>query len=424
LQTAGVASLTPQVVLDSEGRIGELAVIQEAPESHPTLRPHRVVVGLYRRAEPGSADQAAQAARGVRDGQGGLVRYASAELDVDGPRTVVAELTGAEAPDLVIVNDDDLTYCKIRFDETSLDTLRSGLGDVLAPLPRALCWTALWNLTRDALLPAREFVGLVLRFAHRESDIGVLQTLHTWAWSALVHYSAPAWREEGGRLLAQAALGELRRAAPGSEEQLAWAQFFASVAGDKPELDVLQELLDGTTTIDGLEVDQELRWAFLEPLAAHGAIGDEALTAELARDDTASGERHQTRCLAARPSAKVKADAWASVVESTELSNALASAVIAGFAPPSQRDLVAPYAAKYFEAIERVWRERSIQIGIDVVSGLFPMLQGVAALEAADAWLAARRQAPPALRRLVLEARDDLARGVRGQQRDAACAAG
>ncbi|MER6631971.1 aminopeptidase N [Streptomyces sp. NPDC000987] len=403
LQTAGVNSLTPRVLLSTDGRVEELAVEQDAVESHPELRPHRVAVGLYRRED----DR--------------LVRYARAEVDVDGARTVVAELAGAQAPDLVLVNDDDLTYCKIRFDGTSLDTLREHLGAMTDPLARALCWSALWNMTRDALLPARDFIGLVLRFAGRESDIGVLQMLHAWSTSSLVHYVAPEWRPTGERLLSEGALRELRAAEPGSEHQLAWARFFATTASAPDDLRLLRDLLDGAEKIEGLEVDQELRWAFLEPLAAHGVADESVLAAELARDDTASGKRHQVRCLAARPSAAVKAQAWAQLVESDALSNALVEATIAGFAQPSQRELLAPYAAKYFEAIERVWSERSIQIGMSVVQGLFPALRdSPATLEATDAWLAAHEQAAPALRRLVLEARDDLARGLRGQACDAA----
>ncbi|MEV6752064.1 aminopeptidase N [Streptomyces sp. NPDC051214] len=406
LQTAGVNSLTPQVILNAEGRITELSVLQEAAESHPELRPHRVAVGLYRRTPEGE-----------------LTRYARAELDVEGPRTVVSELAGEQAPDLVLVNDDDLTYCKIRFDENSLDTLRAHLGDITDPLARALCWSALWNLTRDALMPARDFIGLVLRFAGRESDIGVLQMLHTWADSALTFYAAPEWREEGGRALAEGALRELRIAEPGSQNQLTWARFFAAVASSAADLQLLQGLLEGTAKIDGLDVDQELRWSFLGPLAAHGVADERVLAAELVRDDTASGKRHQVRCLAARPSEAVKAQAWASVVESDSLSNALAGATISGFAQSSQRELTAPYTSRYFEAIERVWAERSIQIGMDVVRGLFPHHQDdQGTLDATDRWLAAHEDAAPALRRLVLEARDDLARSLRAQGCDAAAA--
>ncbi|MER5277832.1 aminopeptidase N [Streptomyces sp. NPDC002809] len=402
LQTAGVNSLTPVATYDAADRITELAVLQEAAESHPELRPHRVAVGLYRRTPDGA-----------------LVRYARAEADVAGPRTVITELAGAERPELVLVNDDDLTYCKVRFDEVSLATLRTHLGDITDPLARALCWSALWNLTRDGLMPARDFVSLVLAFSGRETDIGVLQMLHAWTRTALVHYAAPAWREEGGRALAEGALRELRLAAPGSEHQLAWARFFAAVAASDTDLQLLSGLLAGTARIDGLDVDQELRWAFLEPLASHSAADEAAIGAELARDDTASGKRHQVRCLASRPSAAVKAQAWAGVVESDALSNALVEATIAGFEQSSQRELLAPYASTYFEVIERVWAERSIQIGMAVVKGLFPALQDdPATLEATDTWLTAHADAAPALRRLVLEARDDLARGLRAQACD------
>ncbi|MFD8415993.1 aminopeptidase N [Streptomyces sp. NPDC059650] len=401
LQTAGVNVLTPVVTYDAGGRVTELAVLQEGDE----LRPHRVAVGLYRLEE------------------GRLVRFAQAEADVAGTRTVVAELAGQERPDLVLVNDDDLTYCKVRFDEGSLDTLRARLGDITDPLARALCWSALWNLTRDGLMPARDFITLVLAHAGRESDVGVLQMVHSQTLAALSHYAAPDWREQGGRVLAAGALQELRRAEPGSEHQLTWARFFAAGAATEGDFQLLLGLLDGSARIDGLEVDQELRWDFLLPLAAHGAVDESVLASELARDDTASGKRHQVRCLAARPSTAVKDQAWAVVVESDALSNALVEATIAGMQQPSQRALLAPYTDRYFEVIERIWAERSIQIGMHVVRGLFPALQDSrATLDATDAWLSAHEDAPPALRRLVLEGRDDLARALRAQACDAAAA--
>ncbi|GAA3912363.1 aminopeptidase N [Streptomyces gulbargensis] len=397
LQTSGVNTLTPAVTYDAEGRITELAVVQDGAEP----RPHRAAVGLYRLTG------------------GDLVRYARAEVDVTGTRTVVTELAGAERPDLVLVNDDDLTYCKVRFDEGSLATLRAHLGDVTDPLARALCWSALWNLTRDGLMPARDFVSVALAHAGRETDIGVLQMVHTWARTAVTRYAAPAWREEGGRLLAEGGLRELRLAEPGSEQQLTWARFFASVAGSEADFQLLEGLLDGTAKIDGLDVDQELRWALLSPLAAHGRADEARIGEELARDDTATGKRHQVRLLASRPAAEVKAQAWAQVVESDALSNALVGATIAGFAQPSQRELTAPYAEKYFAVIERLWADRSIQIGMDVVQGLFPALQDREdTLAATDAWLSEHAGAAPALRRLVLEARDDLARALRAQACD------
>ncbi|SFB97473.1 aminopeptidase N [Streptomyces aidingensis] len=414
LQTAGVNALTPQAVCGPDGRISELAVTQEAPvfdgpnpprAETDVLRPHRVAIGLYRRDPE----------------RGALVRYAQAEADVTGERTVVPALAGRPRPDLILVNDDDLTYCKARFDERSLATLRGHLGEIADPLARALCWSALWNMTRDAIMPARDFLTLVRDFGGAETEIGVLQMVHAWARSALEHYAAPGRRPAEAVALAGAALTELRAAVPGSDHQLAWARFFADCAVSDADFRLLQDLLDGGARIDGLEVDQELRWTFLLPLAAHGRADERRLAAELARDDTASGTRHQVRCLAARPSAEVKARAWAEVVESDKLSNALTEATIDGFARPGQAGLLAPYAPRYFEALERIWRERSIEIGMAVVRGLFPMAGADAAtLAATDGWLAGHPGAAPALRRLVLESRDDLARALRAQTHDTA----
>jgi len=367
------------------------------------LRPHRIAVGLYRRAADGA-----------------LERYARAEADVAGASAEITELAGQPRPDLVLVNDDDLTYCKTRFDEVSLATLRSHLGDITDPLARAVCWSAVWNLTRDGLLPARDYLELVMRFADRESDIGVLQSLHGQAGTALDRYVAPAAREAAGQALAEGAVRGLRQAEPGSGHQLAWANFLAAVAAAPAELALLRGLLDGSAAIDGLDVDQELRWTLLGALVSAGAAGAEEVAAERRRDDTASGQRHEVRCLAARPDAAVKAAAWREVVDSDELSNALAEATIAGFARPGQRELLAPYTAPYFAAIEDVWAKRSIEIGMSVVRGLYPAYQdSPETLAATDAWLAERAAAAPALRRLVLEARDDLARALRAQECDA-----
>ncbi|MCX5212918.1 aminopeptidase N [Kitasatospora sp. NBC_00240] len=398
LQTAGVNALTPQLTVDAEGRITELAVLQDGEPQ----RPHRVAVGCY-----------------DRDADGALVRTDRIELDVTGARTVVAELVGRPRPALVLLNDDDLTYCKIRFDSESLETLRTGLGDITDGLARALTWSAVWNLTRDGLMPARDYVALVLRFAGQESNIGVLQSLHQQAKGAVDLYADPAWRAEGGRLLAEGALRELRAAAPGGDHQLAWARFLAQTANGSEHLRLVRGLLAGSARIDGLAVDQELRWSLWLALAVAGEATEEELAGEFAADNTAGGRRQYTQCLAARPTAEAKAAAWSAVIDSDELPNALVEAQIAGFAPAGQRELTAPYAERYFGLLEQVWAERTIEIAMRIVGGFFPRLQiSTQTLAAADAWLTGHPDAAPALRRLVLECRDDLARALRAQACD------
>ncbi len=398
LQTSGVNLLTPEITVDSEDRITELAVAQDGG----TLRPHRLAIGLY-----------------DRDADGSLVRTHRVELDVTGARTVVTELAGLPRPALVLLNDDDLTYCKIRFDDRSLETLRGSLGSVADPLARALAWSAVWNLTRDGVMPARDYLALVERFAGSESEIGVLQSLHLQAKAALDVYADPDRRAEGGRLLAECALRELRAAAPGSDHQLAWARFLAHTATGTEHLRLAEGLLAGTARIDGLEIDQELRWELWLTLACAGEASPAELRAELEQDNTASGKQHLTHCLAALPTPEAKAAAWSAVVDSDELPNALVEAQISGFAQPDRRDLTAGYTARYFELLETVWAQRSIEIAMKIVGGFFPRLQtDEQTLAAADTWLTTHPQAAPALRRLVLEGRDDLARALQAQACD------
>ncbi|MBA2949266.1 aminopeptidase N [Streptomyces himalayensis] len=410
LETAGINILRPEIETDADGVITSFAIRQEAPalpagaKGEPTLRPHRIAIGLYN----------------IDDESGKLLRDDRIELDVDGELTAVPQLVGKRRPAVALLNDDDLSYAKVRLDEESLKTVTEHLGDFEASLPRALCWASAWDMTRDAELPTREYLSLVLSGIGKESDIGVVQSLHRQVKLAIDLYAAPAWRETGLAQWTDAALEHLRAAAPGSDHQLAWARAFAATARTDEQLDLLAALLDGTETIEGLVVDTELRWAFVERLAATGRFGEEEIAAEYERDKTAAGERHAATARAARPTVEAKAEAWASVVESDKLPNAVQEAVIAGFVQTDQRELLAPYTEKYFAAVKDVWESRSYEMAQQIAVGLYPALQvEQATLDATDAWLASA-EPNAALRRLVSESRAGIERALKAQAADAA----
>ncbi|MFE4018728.1 aminopeptidase N [Streptomyces sp. NPDC059101] len=411
LQTAGINILRPEIEVAEDGTVTAFAVRQEAPAlpagatGEPVLRPHRIGIGYY----------------DLQDGK--LVRTGGVELDVDGERTEVPFPAGFRRPDVILLNDGDLSYAKVRLDEQSLKVVTEHLGDFTESLPRALSWASAWDMTRDGELPARDYLALVLSGIGKETDIGVVQSLHRQVKLALDLYAAPEWRGRGLATWTEAALAHLRAAAPGSDHQLAWARAFAASARTGDQLDLLQGLLDGTEEIPGLAVDTELRWALLERLAATGRADEPAIAAELKRDATSAGERHAATARAARPTAAAKAEAWASVVESDELPNAVQEAVIGGFVQPDQRELLAPYTAKYFEAVKDVWDNRSHEMAQQVVVGHYPALQvSQETLDATDAWLA-QADPSPALRRLVTESRAGVERALKARAADAAAGA-
>ncbi|CAM5442466.1 aminopeptidase N [Streptomyces avidinii] len=410
LETAGINILRPEIETDLSGAITAFAVRQEAPalpagaKGEPVLRPHRIAVGLYDLAD------------------GKLVRTDRIELDIDGDLTAVPELVGRARPAVVLLNDDDLSYAKVRLDEVSLANVTAHLGDFTESLPRALCWASAWDMTRDGELAARDYLALVLSGIGKESDIGVVQSLHRQVKLAVDLYADPAWREQGLATWTEAALEHLRAAAPGSDHQLAWARAFSATARTEDQLAYLSALLDGSAEVKGLAVDTELRWAFLERLAATGVADEPAIAAELERDKTAAGERHAATARAARPTEEAKAEAWASVVEGDALPNAVQEAVIGGFVQSDQRELLAPYTAKYFAAVKGIWDSRSHEIAQQIAVGLYPSLQVSAqTLASTEAWLASA-EPNAALRRLVSESRAGVERALTAQAADAAAA--
>ncbi|HEX6579091.1 MAG TPA: aminopeptidase N [Jiangellaceae bacterium] len=403
LQTAGVNTLRPVVELDGDGAYTAVTILQSAADDHPTTRDHRVAVGLY------------------DHGPDGIVRRRHIELDVSGERTEIPELVGEQQPDLLLLNDDDLTFAKVRLDERSRQTVVRGIGRIASSLARALCWTAATDMLRDAELPTRDYVELVLGGVERESDVSVVQTVLAAAKTAIHQYADPPDRL---MLLARWA-SALRRMAgtaePGSDAQLAFTRAWAAVAASPEHLDDLRALLettDGGTVLPGLDVDTDLRWTLLHRLVILGAAGPDAIDAELARDDTATGRRQAAYARAARPTENAKEDAWALAVDSDELPNALLLATVEGFAHPEQRELIRPYVGKYLDAVPRVWSDRTTDTAKTIVGRLFPrILSDQATAETVRAWLA-DAEVPPAPRRLVVEGLADLDRALRAQACD------
>jgi aminopeptidase N len=401
LQTAGVNTLRPSYLLDEDGSFAEFAVVQEAAASHPVLRSHRIAIGLYDRTDTG------------------LTRRHRIETDISGPRTVIAELAGQPRPDLVLVNDDDLTYAKIRLDDHSLRTLVTAIGGFTDSLPAALCWSAAWDMCRDGEMAARDYVRLVLAGISSVADISVVQTLLRQASQAVRRFADPAWRDTGLAAMADALRGLLHAAPAGSDLQLAYVRAFSGVATSEADLALLAGLLDGSVVLDGLSVDTDLRWSLLWRLIDRGAadFGPAAIDAELARDATDAGERHAATCRAAIPAPGAKQQTWA-MLTAGEQTIATFRASLAGFVDPDQPELMEPYREKYFDVIGAVWRDWSSTMAQDFVSGAYAVgAISLDTVEATDAYIAAA-QPPAALRRLLTEGRDDVLRALRCQARD------
>src|SRR5216684_3461457 len=322
LETAGLNTLRPLPTSRSE-TIGSLVIKQEAPPEFPTIQPHRLAVGLYdRKAER-------------------LQLRRRVELDVAEEETLVKDFDGERLADLLLVNDLDLTYAKIRLDERSLATATEHLAELSDPLARAITWAALWDMLRDAEIPARRYLPLILKNI----------------------YGDPANQEAALKTLADHSLNVLDAAPAGSDLQLAWAHTFINAARSPEHLAVVRGLLDGIKVFTGLKVDTDLRWAIVHALAGVGK-DDGLIDAELERDPTDEGQRHAASARAARPTAEAKEQVWAALMEDLTLPLATMRSMMRGFHRFDQRRLLQPYSARYFQALANVWKERDIEIAL------------------------------------------------------------
>jgi aminopeptidase N len=263
LRTAGVNTLRADFAVDDQGAFTSFAIEQTATEKFPVLRPHRLAVGLYRRTDSG------------------LVRTERFEVDIDGPRTELPELTGATQPDLVLLNDDDLTYAKIRLDERSRATLVESIDQLTESLPRALAWGSAWDMTRDAEMPASQYVGIVLRGIRAETDLTGVRSLLNQASSAINQYAAPQNRPALRAQFEEALAGLVADAEPGSDHQLAFVRAYSSAVFSDAGADRLAGWLEGRDLPEGLAVDTDLRWTLIVALSRLGRIGAAEIDDEL-----------------------------------------------------------------------------------------------------------------------------------------------
>ena len=406
-QESGVTTLQPVVELDAQGRYRTVAIHQLTPTRPEgvaaVLRPHHVAVAAYRwDGEPGSSR---------------LVRQERVEVDVQSAVTPVDPMVGRPAADVLVVNDDDLTYAKIRFDPASQSVALRSVGRFADSLPRALVWGSLWEQVRDALLPAQDFVAAALRGLADETRPGIIDTVLRQAHVARVRLAGGAVRAELAVRMCRGTRELLDAAEPGSDRQLALAQGHVACAVTRESLQQLAQILDGRVSIPGLELDQDLRWALVWRLCARGVAEGTLVERELERDRTTRGHQAAARGRAACADPQAKRSAWAGLVESGGRANAVVGATLAGFLDLERPDLMEPFRQPYVEIVRELWERRSPAEAAQLAAGLFPdaLLDGET-VRAVDGLLG-RDDLPSGLRRILVEKHDGIVRALECRSR-------
>ncbi len=401
LETAGVNTLRPAIETTEDGTVVSFAVLQSAAPDYPTIRPHRLAIGFY-----------------DFDEHGALHRTHRGELDVDGERTEVPDLVGLPRPALVLLNDDDLTYAKIRLDEASHAVALEHLSALVDPLARAVIWGAVWDATRDAEASPRDFVRLVLRNIASESQSAQRALSLRLLELVIGQYVAPEHREATAAEAGDALWALTQLAAAGSDTQLQILKSFISLASTAGQLDVLVALLAGESLLDGISIDTELRWEIVTALAASGRASHASINELLAADDTAKGRQSAITARASMPDTVGKLAAWTAAASDTILSNDYVRAYATGWRRSRPAELLTPQLQPYFAMLQDVWSGRSYNMAAAIIRGLYPTPLASAELaQASQAWLATN-DGPPALRRIVIEELSRVQRALAAQERD------
>jgi aminopeptidase N len=401
LETAGVNLLRPEIE-EKDGIIESFAILQSAIADYPYLRPHRLAVGFYNEVA------------------GKLVRTERVELDVQGAKTLVPQLEGKARPALVLLNDDDLTYAKIRLDEQSFATALAKLSRIEDPLARALVWGSVWDATRDGETSGRAFIELVLSHIGQETESTTMMTLLRQLLTVANLYVSPQHRLEAQLKVADGLWRLAQNAQSGSDAQLQFAKFFAQFARDDQQLTKVADLLSGKAQLDGLEIDTDLRWELLTALSVGGKVTKERIDVELEADNTANGQKAHAAAIAGLPELKSKQEMFEKLVDTDQMSNALVNAASLAFGRVLDTSVLEPFVDQYFSKVLQIWETKSYHMAEYLLVNLYPLaiVNSSLANQTEQFLKNPDLESKPALRRIIVEKLANVQRALNAQATD------
>ncbi|QKJ25141.1 aminopeptidase N [Aquiluna borgnonia] len=402
LETAGVNTLKPIIETDSSGLVTSFKVEQTAIAEHPTIRPHRMGIGYFNLAE------------------GKLVREHAVEVDIDGPLTEIAVLNGTKRPDFVLLNDQDLAYAKVRLDEPSRLVALGNLSSIEDSLARTLVWTAAWDATRDGEAPARDFIDLVLNHIGPETESTTILTLLRQLVTTGNLYVAQHTRSESLEKIASGLISLAETAPAGSDSQLQFVKFVPQFARTKAHQDWMRSLLNGSKTLAGFTVDQDVRWELVSGLTINGVFGESEIAEELERDNTANGQKFAAAARAAIPTPENKRATWDLLVGTEQYSNTLVNSASLAFGRVNDLSLLGQYLDEYHQTALDIWTRFSYKIAEYLLINLYPVQLASAELAAATKALIETEEVSsrPALRRILVENLAGVERALVAQRAD------
>jgi len=353
LKTASLNTLSAE--WEGEGDLlTSLSLHQRAPDDYPTLRPHTVEIAL------------------VSESNGKLAVDAVKAI-IDDASEPLREAAGLPAPALVFPNYKDLTFAKVALDPASVNFLRSGLSRIDDALLRHQLWQSLWEMLRDREISSLDYLQLIGDQLRSEPSTQIIRMVTGLTLArTLSSYVPEHLKDEEIHKFVALAREAMDIAAPGDARVL-WARALIGAATDPQDLALAGRIVDETEGLQGLPVDQDMRWTVAVRWSAMGMEGAaDRVAAELARDPSDRGKRAALRADVSRPDPDGKAEAWARIHDQGYESLHMASAAMGGFRWWKQADLLAPFADSFFESVTGVINDWEFEAAKAYFYGLYP----------------------------------------------------
>lgn len=344
LQESGINTLTTVVDTDENGIITKFVIKQKGSADNNVLRPHTLKIGFY----------------GLDPETGKVTRQSSYTEDVAAAEeTEITDLIGKKRPEFIMLNDDDLTYAKLRFDRDSLNFLADHLADFDDALARAITSLALWDMTRDAEFPAAEYIKIALAQLASEDQATTFKTVLKALLTTVRQYVAPAQAKDMSRYTSSELWKLVQEAEAGSDAQFQLLGAYLSLGSDEDFEEHAHDLLNGSLILPGIDVDNNLRWQIIIALARAGEMTDDEIQAELDKDDSIANREFAYNARASRPTHEAKEWAWNEAMNNLTLTNSQLRAVVLGYASGTDADLYNEFVERFFDAINTVWTTRT-----------------------------------------------------------------
>ena len=383
-------------------------MLQTAPTDHPDLRRHRADVALWRERSGGPLDWE--------------VSF-STPVDYSGARTEVPALVGRGCPVMVFPNNGDQDFVKVELDPRSLEAVKSGMSKIPDPLQRAMTWSTLWEMVRDAKWPVDRYAGLMLGNLGGEKDFKVVHAVLETAYgrqnaspSVLNYLPRPDYPRAESFLV-----DNLGKAEPGSDFQKLWFDALTRTAASPSGAERLRGLLSGKLSMKGLPIDQDRRWNVVVRLSELGAPdAEDLIAAELRRDPSDNGAKGAITARAARPDAASKQE-WFARISDPKSADSLGDlrAAMADFYPRTQMELRAGFLPAFLRTLPELDALKGEDFLDDYGRTMIPALCTPESAAALGDYAAKTPPTKPILLRALRDARQEDERCVKVRARNA-----